>query len=106
MKVLGSPGATRIITSNLQVILNVLDFGMSVAEAVHAPRIDCQLGAIRCQMRIPEYVCAEVRKKHPVVRLPYSHGGLALVHAIGIDPQNGALSGGADTGADGMALVV
>ena len=104
--VLGSPGATRIITSNLQVILNVLDFGMSVAEAVHAPRIDCQLGAIRCQMRIPEYVCAEVRKKHPVVRLPYSHGGLALVHAIGIDPQNGALSGGADTGADGMALVV
>lgn len=104
--VLGSPGATRIITSNLQVVLNVLDFGMSTAEAVHAPRIDCQLGAIRCQMRIPEYVCAEVRKKHPVVRLPQSHGGLALVHAIGIDPQSGALSGGADTGADGMALIV
>ncbi|MEZ4661631.1 MAG: gamma-glutamyltransferase [Caldilineaceae bacterium] len=104
--VLGSPGATRIITSNLQVILNVLDFGMSVAEAVHAPRIDCQIGPIRCQMRIPEYVCAEVRKMHPIVRLPYSHGGLALVHAIGIDPQTGALSGGADTGSDGMALVV
>ena len=34
--VLGSPGATRIITSNVQVILNVLDFGMDIGEAVHA----------------------------------------------------------------------
>lgn len=104
--VLGSPGATRIITSNLQVILNVLDFGMSITEAVHAPRIDCQLNTIRCHARIPEFVCDEVRKKHPVVRLPRSHGGFALVEAIQIDPETGALSGAADTGTDGMALVV
>lgn len=104
--VLGSPGATRIITSNLQVILNVLDFGMSISEAVHAPRIDCQLNTIRCHMRIPEYVCAEVRKKHPIIRLPQSHGGLALVHALSIDPESGTLAGAADTGAGGMALIV
>jgi gamma-glutamyltranspeptidase/glutathione hydrolase len=104
--VLGSPGATRIITSNVQVILNALDFGMSIAEAVHAPRIDCQIGAIRCQMRIPEYVCEQVRKRHPAVRIPQSHGGFALVHAIAADPRTGALSGAADTGADGMALIV
>ncbi len=104
--VLGSPGATRIITSNLQVILNVLDFGMSISDAVHAPRFDCQIGAIRCQMRIPEFVCADVREKHPIVRIPQSHGGFALVHAISIDPGTGALAGAADTGADGMALVV
>src|SRR5262249_27527868 len=30
---LGAPGATRIITSVAQVILNVLDFGMSVSDA-------------------------------------------------------------------------
>lgn len=104
--VLGSPGATRIITSNLQVILNVLDFGMSISDAVAAPRFDCQVDDIRCQARIPEYVCAEVRKKHPIRRIPQSHGGLALVHAITIDPQTGAVAGGADTGADGMALLV
>ncbi len=104
--VLGSPGATRIITSNLQVILNVLDFGMNINDAVHAPRFDCQVNYIRCHARIPEYVCAEVRKRHPIERFPFSHGGFALVHAIKIDPQTGALSGAADTGADGMALLV
>lgn len=104
--VLGAPGATRIITSNVQVILNVLDWGMSITDAVLAPRFDCQVGAIRCQARIPEYVLAEVRKRHPVRRLPHSHGGLALVHAIAIDPVSGALSGAADAGAGGMALAV
>ena len=104
--VLGAPGATRITTSVLQVILNVVEFGMSITDAVHAPRFDCQGGTIFCQARIPEYVCAEVRKKHDVERLPQSHGGLALVHAIAIDQETGSLSGAADTGADGMALLV
>jgi len=104
--VVGSPGATRIITSNLQVILNVLDFGMSIGDAVHAPRFDCQLDDIRCQLRIPEYVCDEVRKKHPITRIPFGQGGFALVQALAIDPMTGALSGAADAGTDGMALVV
>jgi gamma-glutamyltranspeptidase/glutathione hydrolase len=104
--VLGSPGATRIITSNLLVILNVLDFGMSVNEAVHAPRFDCQLNTIRCHARIPGYVRDAIAKKHSVEMLPYSHGGFALVQAVGLDPVTGARSGGADTGTDGMALIV
>jgi gamma-glutamyltranspeptidase/glutathione hydrolase len=104
--VLGAPGATRIITSVLQVILNVLDFGMNAVEATHAPRIDCQIGAIRAHMRIPEFVLDEVRRRHPAVQIPQSHGGFALVHAITIDPVTGRLAGGADTGADGMALIV
>jgi gamma-glutamyltranspeptidase/glutathione hydrolase len=104
--VIGAPGATRIITSVLQVICNVLDFEMSVSDAVLAPRFDCQGDRIKCQARIPEYVCAEVRKHHPIYRMPQSHGGLALVHAIAIDERTGRLSGGADTGAGGMALEV
>jgi gamma-glutamyltranspeptidase/glutathione hydrolase len=104
--VLGSPGATRIITANLQVILNVLEFGMSVSDAVLAPRFDCQVDQIRCQARIPEYVCAEVRRRHPIERLAQSHGGIALVHAISIDPRTGRLSGAADSGSGGMALEV
>ena len=104
--VVGAPGATRIITSVAQVILNVLDFGMSVSDAVLAPRFDCQGDLIKCQARIPEFVCAEVRRKHPIQRLPQSHGGLALVHAIAIDQQSGKLTGAADAGAGGMALEV
>lgn len=102
---LGAPGATRIITAVLQTILNRLDFGMNISDAVLAPRFDCQGDAITCQARIPEFVCAEVRKKHSINRLPYSHGEMALVHAIALG-ADGQLQGAADAGADGMALLV
>ena len=40
--VTGSPGGSRIITTTLQMIMNVIDHGMNVAEATHAPRIHHQ----------------------------------------------------------------
>jgi gamma-glutamyltranspeptidase / glutathione hydrolase len=104
--VLGAPGASRIITGVLQVLLNVLDFGMGVSEAVLAPRFDCQGERLVVQNRIPEYVCEQVRARRPVVRLPQSHGAIGLVQAITIDEASGKLSGCADTGSSGMALLV
>ena len=38
----GSPGGSRIITAVLQVIANVIDFHMPIAEAVSAPRLHQQ----------------------------------------------------------------
>jgi gamma-glutamyltranspeptidase / glutathione hydrolase len=38
----GSPGGSRIITAVLQVIVNVIDFKMPIAEAVTAPRLHNQ----------------------------------------------------------------
>ena len=40
--VTGSPGGSRIITTVLQVLINVIDYRMSIAEAVQAPRIHHQ----------------------------------------------------------------
>ncbi|HEX5507462.1 MAG TPA: gamma-glutamyltransferase [Pseudolabrys sp.] len=40
--VTGSPGGSRIITAVLQVIANVIDFHMSIADAVTAPRLHHQ----------------------------------------------------------------
>ena len=40
--VTGSPGGSRIITTVLQIILNVIDHDMNIAEAAHAPRIHHQ----------------------------------------------------------------
>ncbi|BAT58145.1 gamma-glutamyltranspeptidase precursor [Variibacter gotjawalensis] len=40
--VTGSPGGSRIITTVLQVILNTIDHGMNIAEAVQAPRLHHQ----------------------------------------------------------------
>ncbi len=38
----GSPGGSRIITTVLQVLMNVIDHGMNIAEATHAIRIHHQ----------------------------------------------------------------
>ena len=40
--VVGTPGGSRIITAVLQTILNVIDYGMNVQEAVDAPRFHQQ----------------------------------------------------------------
>jgi gamma-glutamyltranspeptidase/glutathione hydrolase len=49
--VTGSPGGSRIITAVLQVIVNVIDRGMSIADAVAAPRVHDQW--------VPDQVFAE-----------------------------------------------
>src|SRR5262249_36201864 len=40
--VLGSPGGSRIITILLQTLVNVIDYGMPIQEAVDAPRLHHQ----------------------------------------------------------------
>lgn len=40
--VIGTPGGTTIITTVMQVICNVIDFGMNIQEAIDAPRIHQQ----------------------------------------------------------------
>jgi gamma-glutamyltranspeptidase/glutathione hydrolase len=40
--VVGAPGGSRIITTVLEVIVNVLDYGMTLQQAVDAPRIHHQ----------------------------------------------------------------
>ncbi len=104
--VLGAPGSTRILNSVAQVVLNCLLFDMDVAAAVDAPRIDCQGDVINVQARIPQRVCDEMAQWHPVTRLAYSRGGLALVHAVAVDPDTGTVTGAADPGADGVAVGV
>ncbi len=40
--VLGAPGGSRIVTGVLQVLLNVIDFGMNVQDAIDFPRVHHQ----------------------------------------------------------------
>ena len=46
-----SPGGSRIITAVLQVVVNVIDFGMTIADAVEFPRVHHQW--------VPDEVIAE-----------------------------------------------
>ena len=40
--VLGSPGGSTIITTVAQIIVNIIDYGMNITEAVHSPRFHHQ----------------------------------------------------------------
>ncbi len=50
---LGAPGGTWITLAVLQVLLNVLDWGMGMQEAVSAPRFAATSDAIDISNRIP-----------------------------------------------------
>ncbi|MGE0714885.1 MAG: gamma-glutamyltransferase [Alphaproteobacteria bacterium] len=100
--ILGAPGGSNIPMGVLQVILNVVDHGMSVVEAVMAPRFSATGDAIDVAARIPVYVCDELAKKgYRTIRsvLPYI---CARVHAIMID--DGRVTGAADPSTGGSVL--
>lgn len=52
----GAPGGTKIVTGVLQVLVNILDHGMTPVEAVSAPRIDFQGDVVQTEGRIPAVV--------------------------------------------------
>lgn len=103
--VIGAPGGTQIITGVLQVLLNLIDFGMTPTEAVAAPRFDSQSHYIDLHAR---HSVATVRALeamgHRVYHEPYSYGSFGLVHVAVRDPATGRWNGGADPGGAGMAL--
>jgi gamma-glutamyltranspeptidase/glutathione hydrolase len=61
--VTGSPGGSRIISTVLQVIVNVLDYNMEVAAAVAAPRLHHQWlpDEVRVESGFPDNVLLELK---------------------------------------------
>ena len=102
--VVGAPGGTFITMGILQSILNVVDFGMSMTEAVAAPRFTANSNTIDISNRIPHFVTDVLEQRgYPVVRNPFSYV-FAGVHGIRICDNH--WDGGADPGRDGMALAI
>jgi gamma-glutamyltranspeptidase/glutathione hydrolase len=102
--VIGAPGATQIAMGVLQVMLNVLDFDMSMLEAVSAPRFSATSNAIDLANRIPRAVeRALTDGGYETVRSPLSYH-FGWVHGIKVG-ANGP-EGGADPATDGMPLYV
>ena len=65
--VTGSPGGSRIISTVLQVIVNVLDYHMDVAAAVAAPRLHHQWlpDEVRIEHGFPDDVLAALQRQGP-----------------------------------------
>src|SRR6202030_270767 len=70
--VTGSPGGSRIISTVLQVIVDVLDYGMDVAAAVAAPRLHHQWlpDEVRVEHGFPEETLAALSAKGHVIVVP------------------------------------
>ncbi len=101
--VVGTPGGSTIITSVFQIILNVVDFGMDMQEAVNAPRFHHQWK--------PEQIAPESAAIDSLTRLSLENSGYQIigrgnigrVDAILVLP-NGRLQGGADPRGDDVAV--
>jgi gamma-glutamyltranspeptidase/glutathione hydrolase len=107
----GSAGATRIVSSTFQTVLNILEFGMSVEEAVAAPRIHTQDRLVQAESRIPHESVNGLRSmghvvqvKHPSDVSRITHLYFGGVHAAFVRPDSSELEGGADPRRQGAAL--
>ncbi|MTH63083.1 gamma-glutamyltransferase [Paracoccus sp. DK608] len=91
----GSPGGARIITTVLQVVMNMIDHGMNVAEASTAPRIHHQW--LPDELRIEEGISVDTLRllaaKGHVIREQPTMGS---TQSIMRDGQSGALLGASD----------
>ena len=100
----GSPGATRIISALPQILINLLDHGMELQQAINAPRMHCIGGAIELESRIPETVRDALKAKGHKVTVKGAvdlHFGGA--QAVLIDPKTGKFFGAGDPRRDGFA---
>ena len=106
--VLGTPGGTRIFTAMTQIISNVIDFGMSMDEAIEAPRMHAYSSGgkampIYVESLIPVMTVETLRMLGNEVSVREAHD-LYFGGAQGIMLKNGVLFGGGDSRRDGVAV--
>ncbi|WP_338829855.1 gamma-glutamyltransferase [Bradyrhizobium sp. 27S5] len=98
---LGLPGGKRIFPSAMQALINLIDHGMSLQEAVEAPRVWTEGNALEVERAVPETVRAALSAKgHRVQVVPTVAGGMNAIqfHA------DGTMSGAACWRADGTPV--
>jgi len=101
--VVGSPGGPTIISTVLEVILNVVDFKMNLQQAVDFPRFHHQW--MPDELRIERYgtspdTIESLRRRGHEVRLVEAQGRVMAIQA----GDDGWLLGAADSRSEGLAL--
>ena len=103
---LGTPGSWGILQTTPQFVMNFLDFGMNVQEAIEAPRLRVfEERRVVMEERFPYHVRAALAEKGHDIELaePFSTtvGG---AQGIMVDHESGTFQGGADPRRDGVAI--
>ena len=101
---IGSPGGTRIINYVSQALLNLLDFGMNVQDAISAPHVVAQEGPVELEQGTPIVRRASALEAlgHRVVPRTLNSGLHGIV--IEYDGDSRRLLGGADPRREGIAV--
>ncbi len=115
----GTPGGDVQIQAMLQVLLNVMHFGMDVQAAIEAPRIstysfpssfapfDYFPGRVAVEGRISREVRAELARRGHEIQDWADWAGLAgSVELIKSDPASGLLAAGADPRRAAYAIAI
>jgi len=98
---LGLPGGKRIFPSALQALINLIDHGMSLQEAVEAPRVWTEGNALEVEAAVPEAVRNQLRAMgHQVQAVPTVAGGMNAIQFH----EDGRLTGAACWRADGTPI--
>jgi len=92
--VIGSPGGPRIITTVVQSIINVIDYGMDIQAAVDAPRIHHQWKPNKLRIEADYRVDTSMLLAlgHQIEK----KGSWSLAHGIVFEVNTGIIYGGAD----------
>jgi gamma-glutamyltranspeptidase/glutathione hydrolase len=106
--VLSTPGGDNQDQALLQVLLNIIEFGMNPQEAVEAPRFDTQHyvssfddheflpGSLNVESRVSLKTIQELSQKGHKVKVQGEWGTLSAPTVIMFDPKTGVASAGAD----------
>jgi gamma-glutamyltranspeptidase/glutathione hydrolase len=105
---IGTPGSYGILQTTPQMLLNVVEFGMTVQEAIEAPRVRAYRDRlVDVEGRIPEPVRDGLRARgHQVNVIDDWSWIVGGGQGIRRDPESGALQAGADPRRDGYALAI
>jgi gamma-glutamyltranspeptidase/glutathione hydrolase len=97
----GTRGAFLQVQTNAQIISHVLDHGMTLQEAMEAPRWGTQDGVrLEIESRAPAETVAGLRERGHEVHLAPAWWDGCTAHLIGIDEQSGAYLGAGDPRAE------
>ena len=101
--VVGTPGGATIITSVFQVVLNVLEFGMNMQQAVEFPRFHHQWKPEQTRLELNRLSTNQVERLKQKGYEFSNSTSIGLVEGILVMPS-GKLQGGADSRGDDTAI--
>ena len=101
-----TPGSYGILQTTLQMLLNILEFGANIQEAIEAPRFRCWGGTT---LSMEDRIAPDVRNAlasigHEIELLPPWSVSVGGGQGVMVEPGSGARMSGADPRRDGYAV--